>query len=178
MCQASGLMPGRKYQENGGPGIAAIVTLIRRVSSNPEVDVDRFLQANMLSWLIGGTDAHAKNYSLLLDAMDQARLAPLYDVSSQLPYTDLVAPRVSTKIGDHYDIARVRIGDWRKLAGACAMPENRMFEMLDEMIRVLPDHISAARDQAIEQGLKRSVVMPLSKPLIAHIAERAKAVRR
>jgi serine/threonine-protein kinase HipA len=177
MCQASGLMPGRKYQEDGGPGIAAIVTLIRRVSSNPEVDVERFLQANMLNWLIGGTDAHAKNYSLLLDAMDQVRLAPLYDVSSQLPYTNLVAPRVSMKIGDHYEIAHVRIADWRKLAEACAMPEDRMLEMLDEMIRVLPDHISAARDQAIEQGLKKSVVALLSKQLIAHIAERAKAIR-
>ena len=177
MCQALGLMPGRKYQEDGGPGISAIVTLIRQVSTDPEVDTERFLQANMLNWLIGGTDAHAKNYSLLLDAVDQARLAPLYDISSQLPYTHLVAPRVSMKIGDHYDIARVSIADWRKLAGTCAVPEDRMLEMLYGMIRELPDHISAARDQAIKQGLKKSVVAPLAKQLIAHIAERARTVR-
>jgi serine/threonine-protein kinase HipA len=178
MCQASGLMPGRKYQEDGGPGISAIVTLIRRVSSDPDVDVDRFLQANMLNWLIGGTDAHAKNYSLLLGAEDQVRLAPLYDVSSQLPYKDLVAPRVSMRIGDHYDIARVNNADWRKLAGTCAVSEDHMLEMLHEMIRELPDLVSAARDQAIKQGLKKSMVAPLAKQLIAHITERAKTVSR
>ena len=32
-----------------------------------------------------GTDAHAKNYSLLISAGGEARLAPLYDLSSQLP---------------------------------------------------------------------------------------------
>ena len=81
------------------------------------------------------------------------------------------------KIGDHYDIARVSIADWRKLAGTCAVPEDRMLEMLYGMIRELPDHISAARDQAIKQGLKKSVVAPLAKQLIAHIAERARTVR-
>jgi serine/threonine-protein kinase HipA len=35
MCQALGLMPGTKYQQDGGPGIPDIVALIRRVSSSP-----------------------------------------------------------------------------------------------------------------------------------------------
>ena len=45
----------------------------------------RFADALIWNWLIAGTDAHAKNYSLLL-AEDQVRLAPLYDVASALPY--------------------------------------------------------------------------------------------
>ena len=68
MCQALGLMPGAKYQQDGGPGIPDIVALIRRVSSNPDDDVYRFIDANAFNWLIGGTDAHAKNYSLLIGA--------------------------------------------------------------------------------------------------------------
>ena len=79
MCQALGLMPGRKYQQDGGPSIADVVSLIRRVSSNPNTDVDRFLDANAFNWLIGGTDAHAKNYSLLIDAGEEVRLSPLKD---------------------------------------------------------------------------------------------------
>ena len=35
ICQALGLMPGGKYEQDGGPSIADIVSLIRRVSSNP-----------------------------------------------------------------------------------------------------------------------------------------------
>jgi serine/threonine-protein kinase HipA len=45
----------------------------------------RFFDALAWNWLIAGTDAHAKNYSLLL-AGGQVRLAPLYDIASALPY--------------------------------------------------------------------------------------------
>ena len=172
MCQALGLMPGRKYQEDGGPGIAQIVTLIRRVSSDPDADVARFLQANMFNWLIGGTDGHSKNYSILVSAGDEIRLAPLYDLSSQLPYPELIALRVSMKIGDHYDIWRVGIADWRKLARTCTIEEERVLSMLTDMGKALPDAISAAREQALIEGLSESIIAPLAQQLIGHVAER------
>jgi serine/threonine-protein kinase HipA len=172
VCQALGLMPGRKYQEDGGPGIAQIVTLIRRVSSNPDLDVDRFLQANMFNWLIGGTDAHAKNYSLLISAGDEIRLAPLYDLSSQLPYPELIEQRLAMKIGDHYDIWRIGIEDWRKLARACTMDEERVLTMLTDMAKAMPDEISAAREQALLEGLSGKIIAPLAQQLIDHVGER------
>lgn len=175
ICQAMGLMPGKKYQEEGGPGIAQIVTLIRRVSSNPGEDVERFIRANMFNYYIGGTDAHAKNYSLLIGAGDEIRLAPLYDLSSQLPYPDLIRQRVSMKIGDHYDIPRIGIKDWRKLARACAIEEDRVLTLLTDMAQALPDHISAARDQALTDGLARNAIAPLARQLIAHVKERLAA---
>jgi serine/threonine-protein kinase HipA len=116
MCQALGLMPGAKYQQDGGPGIPDIVALIRRVSSNPDDDVNRFIDANAFNWLIGGTDAHAKNYSLLIGADNQIRLSPLYDLSSQLPYPELIDQRVSMKIGDEYDIPLIGFSEWQALA--------------------------------------------------------------
>jgi len=176
VCQALGLMPTRKYQEDGGPGIAQITTLIRRVSADPETDVERFLKANMLNWLIGGTDAHAKNYSFLIDAGDAVRLAPLYDLSSQLPYPDLIAQRVSMKIGDHYDIARVTPTDWKNLARSCALPEEQVMSMLTEMARALPDAVSAAHARARTDGLSRKVLVPLVDSLIAHTGERLESI--
>lgn len=172
ICQALGLMPGKKYQEDGGPGIAQIVTLIRRVSSDPEVDVDRFLRANMFNWLIGGTDAHAKNYSLLIGAGDEIRLAPLYDLSSQLPYPDLIEQRVAMKIGDHYDIGRVGIADWRKLARDCTIEEERVLTLLTDLAKALPDEISAACERALIEGLSESIIAPLAQKLIKHVGER------
>jgi serine/threonine-protein kinase HipA len=172
LCQALGLMPGKKYQEDGGPGVAQIVTLIRRVSSDPEVDVDRFLQANMFNWLIGGTDAHAKNYSLLIGAGDEIRLAPLYDLSSQLPYPELIEQRVSMKIGDSHDIRRIGIADWRKLARDCTIDEERVLNLLTGMAKALPDEISAAREQALSEGLSEIIIAPLAQQLITHVEER------
>jgi serine/threonine-protein kinase HipA len=172
VCQALGLMPTRKYQEDGGPGISQITTLIRRVSADPEADVERFLKANMFNWLIGGTDAHAKNYSFLIDAGDVIRLAPLYDLSSQLPYPDLITQRVAMRIGDHYDIARVRLADWQNLARSCARNEEQVIGMLTDMARALPEVVSAAHAQARIDGLSERVVGPLAERLISHAGER------
>jgi serine/threonine-protein kinase HipA len=176
VCQALGLMPTRKYQEDGGPSIAQITTLIRRVSADPEADVERFLKANIFNWLIGGTDAHAKNYSFLIDAGDTIRLAPLYDLSSQLPYPDLIPQRVAMKIGDHYDIARVNPTDWRNLASSCALDEDQVIGMLTEMARGLPDVVSAAHAQARSDGLSEQVLAPLADRLIAHAGERLESI--
>jgi serine/threonine-protein kinase HipA len=164
-------MPTAKYQEDGGPGIPQITTLIRRASAIPEVDVQRFLKANMFNWLIGGTDAHAKNYSFLIDAGDEMRLAPLYDLSSQLPYPDLIAQRVSMKIGDQYDIGRVTRTDWQNLARSCALDEEQIVATLTDMARALPDVVSAAHAQARRDGLSEQVLGPLAGRLIARARE-------
>ncbi len=42
-----------------------------------------FADVLIWNWLIAGTDAHAKNFSVIL-AQDQVHLAPLYGVASAL----------------------------------------------------------------------------------------------
>jgi len=172
MCQALGLMPGRKYQQDGGPGIADIVSLIRRVSSDPNTDVERFLDANAFNWLIGGTDAHAKNYSLLIGAGDEVRLSPLYDLSSQLPYPELIDQRVAMKIGDHYDIPLIGFTEWQSLASACAVNPEILMDRLRHLTDRLPDVISAARDQALTDGLNRRIITDLATLLTQHVSVR------
>ncbi|MEO5815532.1 MAG: HipA domain-containing protein [Gemmatimonadaceae bacterium] len=84
-CQALGVMPHQKYEREGGPGIRDIITLLRDSSSRPDEDVDRFLRATALNWVIAATDAHAKNYALLHGEGGRLRLAPFYDILSYLP---------------------------------------------------------------------------------------------
>lgn len=172
MCQALGLMPGRKYQQDGGPSIADIVTLIRRVSSKPDTDVDRFLDANAFNWLIGGTDAHAKNYSLLISAGDEIRLSPLYDLSTQLTYPELIEQRVAMRIGDQYDIPLIGFTEWQALASACSVNQETLLNRLRRLGDALPDVISAARDQALTDGLNRKVITALATVLIKHAKAR------
>lgn len=86
VCQALGFAPDRKYQNDGGPTPAAVAGLFRATMSPAVADeaIARFADALAWNWLIAGTDAHAKNYSLLL-AGGEVRFAPLYDVGSALP---------------------------------------------------------------------------------------------
>ena len=88
MLQALGMPPGRKYQTLGGPSPARIIALIRQRCIVPEATVIQFVDALIYNHLIGATDAHTKNFALLLEGDNVVTLAPLYDTSSSLPWAD------------------------------------------------------------------------------------------
>src|SRR5947209_13524320 len=66
------------------------------------------MNARAWNWLMAGTDAHAKNYSVLL-ASDDVRLAPLYDVASALPYgVHEKKLRFAMRLGGRYEVFTYR----------------------------------------------------------------------
>jgi serine/threonine-protein kinase HipA len=86
-CQALSIPPVRKYQSDGGPGIVQILELLRG-SDDPLTDQRAFLKANIVFWLMGATDGHAKNFSVFLRPGGRFRMTPLYDVISAQPSVD------------------------------------------------------------------------------------------
>jgi serine/threonine-protein kinase HipA len=84
LCQALSVPPDRKYENESGPGVERIAALLRDVMSASESEgaVRRFADALIWNSLIAGTDAHAKNYSLLLACRE------LLGVESQLARRD------------------------------------------------------------------------------------------
>lgn len=86
-CQALSVSPTVKYQSDGGPGMNAILDLLQ-ASDEPEIDRMLFLKAQILFWLLGATDGHAKNFSIFLGSSGGFRLTPLYDVLSAQPASD------------------------------------------------------------------------------------------
>jgi serine/threonine-protein kinase HipA len=164
-CQASGIPPTRKYESEGGPGVRGIVSLLRDNSDNPEEDISSFLDAIAFNWLIVGTDAHAKNYSVLIGSGGVVRFAPLYDVASILPY-EIVAiqkVRLAMKIGGNYRVRDIGLHQWEKLATETRFNPERLITRLRELSAALPDEVSAVRDSVLLEGLQH--------PLIANLAE-------
>ncbi|QDQ88759.1 type II toxin-antitoxin system HipA family toxin [Alcaligenaceae bacterium SJ-26] len=84
MCQSTGTPPHLKYEADGGPGIGAIMSLLA-TSRTPEHDRRIFFQAQVLFWMLGATDGHAKNFSIFLRPGGAYELAPLYDILSAYP---------------------------------------------------------------------------------------------
>ncbi|HWB38123.1 MAG TPA: HipA domain-containing protein [Rugosimonospora sp.] len=124
-CQSMGILPTSKYQNEGGPTPEQIVQLLRTNVLPPAAGrdaVDVFVDALAFNWLIGGSDAHAKNYSLLL-AAGAVRLAPLYDLASALAYDEIHRPRLAMamKIGGEYRVAAVAGRHWRRFAGSVGL---------------------------------------------------------
>ena len=169
LCQALGVPPSKKYQNEGGPGPTQVVALFRRTmpSRAAEDAVWRFVDALAWNWLIGGTDAHAKNYSLLLAGSD-VRLAPLYDVASALPYrTHEKKLRLAMKLGGHYDVFTYR-NPWPQTAKELDLDGAAVVDRVKALTASAPDAFAdaAAAPEIIE--LKRD----LATTLVDLVAER------
>ncbi len=83
-CQVSGTPPHRKYESDGGPGIAEI-TRVLAGSVNAPADLKNFLKTQLLFWMLAAPDGHAKNFSLRILPRGRYVLTPLYDVMSLWP---------------------------------------------------------------------------------------------
>ena len=86
-CQALSVPPTLKYQDQGGPGIVDIMTLLKG-SDEPLNDQISFLKCQIIFWLIGATDGHAKNFSIFITPSGRYRLTPFYDVLTAQPSFD------------------------------------------------------------------------------------------
>lgn len=173
LCQALGVPPSLKYQNEGGPSPAQVVELLRSQSSRPAEDVRFFVRALAFNWLIAGTDAHAKNYSILLGGGGRARLGPLYDLASALPYDHLDSQRLTLamKIGSRYRLCDVSVDQWRTLAGELRLDPVDVQEDLLELARSLTAAIDRVGEQAVRQGLDPAVVARLAGRLSARAEE-------
>jgi len=169
LCQAMGLSPAKKYQSDGGPGARAIVELLRAHSGSADADVTAFTNALAFSWLSANTDAHTKNYSLLISARGNVRLAPLYDLASVLPYPDFDMNKVklAMKIGGKYRFSEVRRRQWYKLADEIKLDGEKLIERVKEMALQMPDRVAQIKNAVTEAGLKHAIIARLSMRLTA-----------
>ena len=111
-CQALGIPPELKYQQEGGPNLKQCFDLVRAVSSVPGPDVLRLFDAVVFNYLIGNNDAHGKNFSFLHDH-GVAGIAPLYDLVCTQAYPGLAA-EVAMKIGGERRPDRISARNWLK----------------------------------------------------------------
>lgn len=164
LCQALGVHPVSKYQNQGGPSPEQIVKILESSSSRPADDVATFVNALAFNWVIGGTDAHAKNYALLHGGGGRVRLAPLYDIVSALPYRDLDFERLklAMKIGGKYRIRDIGPHQWRKLAAALRLDPADVVERVAVLATRVAEQVEVVHDEALEDGLTHPIVERLA----------------
>src|SRR5260370_20867391 len=167
MCQALGLHPTSNYESDGGPGVRTIAELLREQSSNPEEDVQPCVDAIAFNWLIAGTDAHAKNYALLLGGSGAVRLAPLYDLVSILPYQtiNLQKAKLAMKIGGEYRLRNIRLRHWKRFATDLRLDEAWLMGRIRTMAASLPDHATSIRNELEAEGLSQIKMTRLAQRL-------------
>jgi serine/threonine-protein kinase HipA len=173
-AQALGVHPARKYQNEGGPGPRELARLLRDVIAPRSADeaVWRFFDALAWNWLIAGTDAHAKNYSLLL-AGGQVRLAPLYDVASALPYGAHERKlRFAMKIGGDYRV-NPHHNTWEVAAQDLGVDREAALNRVLALAERASDAFAAAAAAPEVVALKR----PLPARMVDLVSDRARRCR-
>ena len=171
-CQSLGVSPAIKYENEGGPGIADIVNLVRSHSTAPDIDVTTFIEAVALNWILGGTDAHAKNFSILIGP-ESVRLAPLYDLISAFPYPEIAGRKMklAMKIGGEYQLYRVTRLHWTELAGTIGLDADALVDRIRELALAVPDLLADIIGRAAETRLAHPILSTLQQSVSERVSE-------
>lgn len=169
-CQALSVPPTRKYQSEGGPGVVQILKLLKG-SDQPTVDRITVLKAQMLFWLIGATDGHAKNFSIFLGPGGSFHLTPLYDVLTAQPsfekkQIDRRQMRLAMSVGTnrHYRIGEIRGRHFVQTGKAASLAESVVLATIEEMAETakralqkventLPTDFPPALHESVSKGM-------------------------
>ncbi|TVR52894.1 MAG: type II toxin-antitoxin system HipA family toxin [Spirochaetaceae bacterium] len=174
-CQATSTPPSRKYESDGGPGILTVMGILG--ASRVPSDRATFLTAQILMWMLGAPDAHAKNFSIFLEPGGSFRLAPVYDVLSawpvlghgpdRIPIQRLRMAMAVTGKNRHYRWDAIAARHWIETArrhgvstpttvGIMERLIERTESAIDRAITELPTDFPEPTASAIFQGLRSS----------------------
>ena len=172
-CQALGVEPEMKYQNEGGPDLAQCFDLVRRLTRPSAPQVLRMFDCVIFNALIGNHDAHAKNFSLLYVG-EIPVLAPFYDTLSTAVYQTLT-PKMAMKIGSKYKFSEIQARHWDQFAEGAGLARAQAKRRILELAKSLP--LAARKLQSDpERGFADN---PVVEGIIALIEQRcALTVRR
>jgi serine/threonine-protein kinase HipA len=173
LCQATGTPPSRKYERDGGPGMAKCLELMS-TSLDPADAILTFVASQLLFWLLAAPDAHAKNYSLFIERGGAYSPTPLYDVLSAwpvigkganlMPYQDAGLAMAMRSRNAHYKFDGIQTRHWRDFAmrqGGEGLWEvlvgmvNSVDLVLEEVEAGLPATFPERVWKAVSEGMRR-----------------------
>ncbi len=174
MCQATGTSPLRKYQSDGGPGIAQVMELL--LGSNDAVqDRNNFFKTQIIFWVLAATDGHAKNFSIAHLPGGNYRATPIYDVLSAHPVIGTGKNQISpykAKLAmavrgsaNYYLIKQIQRRHWINQARQVALGAAAAEQLIEEVVEstesvisnvgnLLPDDFPMDIAEAIFNGMR------------------------
>lgn len=173
-CQALSVPPTLRYQNDGGPGMVDILGLLGG-SDTPLEDQDIFLKAQLVFWLIGATDGHAKNFSLFLTPGGSYRMTPIYDLLTAQPALDArqserkhmkMAMSVGTRRPYRFDQIHGR--HFVETALKAGLSRKRAVKLIEEIAGKAPHALDAAMN-ALPKGFPPAIVGAVHEAVTARL---------
>lgn len=134
MCQLAERQAEYKYTGS----MEQVSRIIRKYSSNPGLDLTRFFDASLFSFLVGNGDMHLKNVSLIYGEDAVITLAPAYDLlSTRLILPESVDPE-ETALTVNGKKTRLGRKDYESFGKTAGLSEKQIGNAFDRMKRRVP----------------------------------------
>jgi serine/threonine-protein kinase HipA len=162
-CQALSVPPTLKYQNEGGPGMVDVLDLLKG-SDTPMEDQEIFLKAQLVFWLIGATDGHAKNFSVFLSPGGSYRMTPLYDILTAQPalnarQIERKQMKMAMSVGNsrHYRFDQIHGRHFVQTAMRAGLSKKRATAIIEDIEAKAPEAMETTA-KALPKGFPTAVV--------------------
>ncbi|MBK6847681.1 MAG: HipA domain-containing protein [Proteobacteria bacterium] len=175
LCQLLNKWAGAKYEADGGIGAVEAFRALEG-TRQPAVSRHRFIRWLVFNYLIGNSDAHAKNLAFLVSS-DGLTVAPCYDLLSVAVY-GAAYDHMAMTIADEVRYGWVERAHWDKLAAALNLRPAFLRRVASGLAQVVP---SAAREVLADPAFssdERRFLQRVIAQIDAHARYLAAAVKR
>ena len=155
-AQALGIAAQHKYECNQDKYLQKAFELIRNYSANPMEDQLKLWDITVYNYLIGNTDNHIKNLSLLYSKnLKSIRLAPAYDIVSTTIYESSTKD-MALSINGKYAIDTLKRTDFKEQAHQCGIGEKIAMDHFEKLVSGFEQMLQNTADFMKEEGFVNS----------------------
>lgn len=154
-AQALGIASADKYEKNNEEYMKKLFDVIRAHSADPMTDSLKLWDICVFNYLIGNTDNHIKNLSLLYsEDLKSIRLAPAYDIVSTMIY-ERSTENMALSINGVCNINEISRELFEKMAAQVGMGSKIAMKRFDVMVKRFAEALNQAKEELKEQGFNQ-----------------------
>lgn len=154
--QALGISADEKYEKDNSGYMRKMFEILRNYSADPIADQMKLWDICVFHYLVGNTDNHIKNLSLLYNEdLKAIRLAPAYDIVSTMIY-ESSTENMALSIDGIYRINDITRESFEKEAVHVGLGSKMAMKRFDAMVRDFPDALRASADELSQQGFDKT----------------------
>ena len=141
-AQALSIAPINKYESEGGHYMKDMFDLLNKYSASPIEDRLKLWDIIVFDYLIGNTDNHVKNVSLVYsENLRTVRLAPAYDILSTVIYESSTRD-MGFSIGGELCIDKITRNHFKAAAKECGLGEKMAMTRFDKLANGFEEALS------------------------------------
>lgn len=166
-AQALGIKSSDKYEKAGQGYLKRMFDLLQKHSSNPIEDSLKLWKRAVYNCIIGNTDNHIKNSSLIYSKdLSSIRLAPFYDVVCTKVY-ESSTDEMSVSINGRQNVNQVTRDDLEQEAKNCGLGSKAAMKIYDEVLNGIQKALLDSADELLRAGFTEA--QPMAEKILGYV---------